>query len=388
LEQQISARLATILAFVTSGQQHSGKINGIGSRFALDQRETNKQLNELTPCDSLVYAFYGVQVGSSNQAKIQHYVPRFILKNFGTGKKCQVYVFDKHQEKVFTTNIRNAATEQGFYELNVEGVIYSIEPSLGNIETEASKILRTIVITKALARLSNENKWKLSEFVAVQLARVNRIRQSISEMNRLLEEKLRHLGADPTQVKGFDHLSDEDIKAVSLDILVHYHNYVPHIFEKTWVLFETSKSNPFYTSDNPVTLQNMYDFSPRSNLGLAVKGIEIYLPISSALTLGMFCPSYKDNLHAIYQNNALLRSRGIPEIVPPKGTKAQIDELMKGIETGAVVSTVKENVVNLNSLQIAYSSRFIYASTDDFDLVRDMIKEDPRLKKGMHLKVS
>lgn len=323
-----------------------------------------------------------------DKAKIQHYVPRFILRNFGIGKIFQVYVFDKQQEKVFTTNIRNTAAEQGFYDLNVDGVIYTIEPSLGNIETEASKILQTIVIMQSLAGLSNENKWKLSEFVAVQLARVNRIRQSISEMNRLLEEKLRDLGADPTQVKGFDHFSDEDIKAISLDVLVHYHNYVPYIFEKTWVLFETSKSNPFYTSDNPVTLQNMYDFSPRGNLGLAVKGIEIYLPISSTLTLGMLCPSYKANLHAIYQSNAFLRSLGIPEVLPPKGTKDCIDEFMKGIETGAVVSTVKENVVNLNSLQIAYSSRFIYASTDDFDLVRDMIKEDPRLKEGMIFKTS
>jgi hypothetical protein len=329
-----------------------------------------------------------MKTGGSNQAKMQHYVPRFILRNFGTGKKCRVYVFDKHLEKVFTTNVRNAAAEQGFYELNVEGVIYTIEPSLSDIEAEASKILQTIIKKKSLAGLSDGNKRKLSEFVAVQFARVNRIRQSIGEMNRLLEEKLRHLGADPTQVKGFDYLSGQDIKAISLDILLHYHNYVPHIFEKTWVLFETSKRKPFYISDNPVTLQNMYDFSPRGNLGLAVKGIEIYLPITSTLTLGMFCPSYKDNLHAIYQNNALLRSRGIPEIVPPKGTKAWIDEFMKGIDTGTVVSTVKENVVNLNYLQVAYSSRFIYASTDDFDLVRHIIKEDPRLKEGMRFKVS
>ena len=322
-----------------------------------------------------------MKTGSSNQAKIQHYVPKFILKNFGTGKKCRVYVFDKRQEKVFTTNVKNAAAEQGFYELDVKGVTYTIEPSLSDIEGEASKILQTIIKKKSLAGLSDGNKRKVSEFVAVQFARVNRIRQSIGEMNRLLEEKLRNLGADPTQVKGFDYLSGKDIKAISLDILLHYHNYVPHIFE-------TSKRNPFYISDNPVTLQNMYDFSPRGNLGLAVKGIEIYLPISSTLTLGMFCPSYEASLHALYQNNAFLISRGIPEIKPPKGTKGWIDEFMKGIDTGTVVSTVKENVVNLNSLQIAYSSRFIYASTDDFDLVRCMIKEDPRLKEGIRFKAS
>jgi hypothetical protein len=327
-------------------------------------------------------------MGSSNQAKIHHYVPQFILKNFGTGKKCRVYVFDKRQEKVFTTNVKNAAAEQGFYELDVKGVIYTIEPSLSDIEGEASKILQTIIKKRSLAGLSDRNKRKVSDFVAVQFARVNRIRQNIGEMNRLLEEKLRNLGADPTQVKGFDYLSSKDIKAISLDILLHYHNYVPHIFKKTWVLFETSKRNPFYISDNPVTLQNMYDFSPRGNLGLAVEGIEIYFPISSTLTLGMFCPSYRASFNALYESYALLRNRGIPETTPPKGTKEWIDEFMNGLNTGTVVSTVKENVVNLNSLQIAYSSRFIYSSTDDFDLVRHMIKENPRLKEGIRFVVS
>jgi hypothetical protein len=46
--------------------------------------------------------------------------------------------------------------------------------------------------------------------------------------------------------------------------------------------FIVTKNNakvPFWTSDNPVALQNEYDQAPFGNLGIAPKGIEIWIPI-------------------------------------------------------------------------------------------------------------
>jgi len=53
-------------------------------------------------------------------AKNEHYVPQFILKNFTVGNGKQIYVFDKHDEKSFKTNIRNIAAETGFYNFNIK----------------------------------------------------------------------------------------------------------------------------------------------------------------------------------------------------------------------------------------------------------------------------
>jgi hypothetical protein len=49
-------------------------------------------------------------------AKIQHYVPQFLLRNFGNGKKDQVWVYDKIDGRSFPTNAKNVASESRFYD--------------------------------------------------------------------------------------------------------------------------------------------------------------------------------------------------------------------------------------------------------------------------------
>jgi hypothetical protein len=44
-------------------------------------------------------------------AKVQHYVPQFLLRNFGNGKKDRLYVFDKQMARSFRTNANNVASE-------------------------------------------------------------------------------------------------------------------------------------------------------------------------------------------------------------------------------------------------------------------------------------
>ena len=44
-------------------------------------------------------------------SKVQHYVPQFVLRNFGNGKRDQVYVFDKRNDPTFATNVKNVASE-------------------------------------------------------------------------------------------------------------------------------------------------------------------------------------------------------------------------------------------------------------------------------------
>jgi len=44
-------------------------------------------------------------------AKIQHYVPQFLLKQFTSGKKPQVWVFDKTTGKKFKSHVKNVASE-------------------------------------------------------------------------------------------------------------------------------------------------------------------------------------------------------------------------------------------------------------------------------------
>jgi hypothetical protein len=41
-----------------------------------------------------------------------------------------------------------------------------------------------------------------------------------------------------------------------------------------------------------------------------------------------------------------------------------------------------ESIKHLNSLQVYYAERFVFASRDKFDLVREMLRSTPKLKSG------
>ena len=58
-----------------------------------------------------------------------------------------------------------------------------------------------------------------------------------------------------------------------------------------------------------------------------------------------------------------------------------------GLETGKPVRLVDENVTMLISLQVMYSSRFVYCEADQFSLVEQMIQANPKYKEGLRLAI-
>lgn len=117
-------------------------------------------------------------------AKVQHYVPRFLLRNFGTGKKDKVHVFDKLTEKVFFPNVKNIAAESRFYDFEIEGQELTIEPGLSMVENFAKPIIKSILDADSLAHIRVDQRARLSIFLAIQFARTKWLReQAISRSN-------------------------------------------------------------------------------------------------------------------------------------------------------------------------------------------------------------
>jgi hypothetical protein len=150
--------------------------------------------------------------------------------------------------------------------------------------------------------------------------------------------------------------------------------FAPHLVSKQWVLAATARKHPFILGDNPLTLQNMIDMSPRGNLGLLVPGIEIYFPLSPVRALAMWCPSLVDMVR-----------QGVKAIRSGSGSEHVSDELLainEAINTGHPLIYKKESVENFNSLQVAWSERYLFSSINDFQLVRDLLRSNPTLKRG------
>lgn len=314
----------------------------------------------------------------SNHPKLQHYVPQFLLREFAFGKKHQLYAYDKRTDRILVTNVKNAAAEGGFYDLEERGVAISLEAGMGSIETKVAPLLKRIVRDASLGWMSNEDRAAVSYFVALQLTRTRRFRNRIGNGQQEFVNWLRRLGYDPTLIPGFSEPGEDSSARVQTRIALTAHEIAPLIAEKTWVLLSNQTSRPFYTSDNPVAFQNHQAKGPGS-IGLGVPGIEVNLPLSKRLVLAMLCTSYEENIRTAVSRTGLLRRAGM---LPPEHEPGarQLQDFVERVERGDVVEQSPENVINVNSLQVGYSDRYVYSSTDSFELVKEMLCSDPRLR--------
>lgn len=121
-----------------------------------------------------------------------------------------------------------------------------------------------------------------------------------------------------------------------------------------WVIYINRTNEPFWTSDAPVALNPMPN-GWRSGKGIASRGIEIVLPLSDKVALGMYDAE-------VYAPMLSMVSR--------KSNRMYIE--LKD----------KEQIQRFNQLQVVESYRCIYSSCEDFSLAQRMCQEHPDLKRA------
>lgn len=323
-------------------------------------------------------------------AKNQHYVPQFILRNFTVGGGKQIHVFDKHDEKSFKTNIRNIAAETGFYNFNIKDYEFTIEPGLCDLESSTCEAFEKIIKERAISHLDNDDMSKIAYFIAIQIYRTRYFRDKISDISKEMSDRLRLYGSGLDQVSIPKPLGKKEIKDVSIKLILKgAEELIPHLLDKKWLLYETPESDPFFISDNPVVRQNHKDFGPFwGNLGLAVTGIEVYFPLTKTLSLAMLCRSHEETFQDVFKKIGFLKKMmpGFERQLPVD--MEWIENHRKGYNEGTAIQMTAQNVINHNSLQVKWSSRYVFSSNNNFSLVREMIAADPTFKNGIKVKSS
>ena len=314
-------------------------------------------------------------------AKVQHYVPQFLMRNFGNGKKDQVWVYDKSSNRSFPSNTKNLASENRFYDFEYQGQPLSIEPWLSELEGHAKLVISTILDADSLSSLADEQKHILASFLAVQLTRTKTFREEWNAFPRMVREHFEQNGDQIEPGSQAEELlrdiSESNSKEQTARIVFSAPSiYADHFLGKDWVLAATSRQHPFLLSDNPLTRQNMIDRALRGNLGLTTPGIEIYLPLSPTRALAMWCPTLTDLVHR--GARSLVGVRRADDGADPEGIVAMSDSLLSGKPVQYSVA----NVENFNSLQIAWSERYIFSTSNDFNLAQTMLAEYPNLRQG------
>lgn len=325
----------------------------------------------------------------TTSVKQQHTVPRFLLSYFGHGKnkkKRQVWVYDKQSEKEFKQSVKDASTRNAFYNLSDSDENLSLEPILGQFETAAAPVIDKIITGRSLGALTGGERVTLAKFVAVQRARSYGELLRIDDMIESFTKKLISLGGSEDDIQR--QFGDEaDRKNFFLQMILSQIEFYEQFLSLDWILYETDMTNPFYISDSPVSLHNDIDMGPYGNLGLAVKGIQVHLPLSSTLTLAFTCPSIsapairaKDQLELILRidRTTYLRSDQ-PSLLLDHGY---------AYELGVPIKVPSENVRFLNHLQVRHAERFVYCEKPNFALVSEMINQSEHFRYGMRMRMS
>jgi hypothetical protein len=156
-------------------------------------------------------------------------------------------------------------------------------------------------------------------------------------------------------------------------------DFLPHLLDKDLLLYRTDAIRRFIISDHPVTLNNTLNPGDgiRGTLGLAVPGIEIYLPISSELTLAYLCPSIGE-MHDELARRLKLLGGFVNEYA---------FYFIQARDTGKALMLEPENVRFQNSLQILNAERFLISSISNFKDAVEIIKEHPEAKYGRRIRV-
>ena len=310
----------------------------------------------------------------SNTDYNQHYVSQFVLRGFHTGNEGQIWVFDKLKCKSFTDAIKNVASEHGFY--NIAGSA-EIDEVIQKTEDATAPIVEEIRTRKSLKGLDEHKRIWLSGFTALQLVRTKGYSERAQDMMRQITNVVTHLSSGK--------LSNKIRKQLGLNIPASGHektlatilglarSAVEELLKKMLVLCQSDGSSVFWIGDSPVPLQN--SINPRdglrSNLGLGVPGIEVYLPISKDLVLAHMCPSIAVVAAALDEE-----ARGMGFI------HARARPYLQALHNGTPMVLDRQEIHDQNMLQLAYAERFVYSPMNNFQDALKILEENPRFKTG------
>lgn len=323
-------------------------------------------------------------------AKVQHYVPQFLLRNFGTGKKDQVFVFDKHMNKSFPTNAKNVASESRFYDFTLNGEAMTLEPMLSKLESKAKPAIEKIIQADCLTSLDNETKIILADFFSVQLVRTRAFQEQFGNIPKMMRERL---GIDSDQLQDnsqaaefLQDLSENDLKIQRAQFIINApQDFSQRFLDKVWVLASTSRQTPFILGDHPIALQNKINRDGWGNLGLAVEGIEIYFPLTPTRALALWCPTQVQKVYdSAYRLSQMPRWMWHDKIE----SADEILNLAEKVHGGLLVPYKPENVKNINSLQIFWSERYLFSNVNEFELVKEIIEKNPESTRGMRMRTN
>ena len=291
------------------------------------------------------------------ESKKHHFVPRSILKNFTlTQGGNQVYVYDKSTGRAYVSSLVDAGSENKFNTAELGEASLNFEAIFDDADSRLGEMANRLLETRSLKDFTDDDILVVKHLLIVQFLRTKINRDTIIHIKKRETEIIEGLGYNFTH--DIHIPGAEEVKLLAALALFETEKYLPFLDDKLLFLFETDSRTPFIISDNPVTTRNDLPFG---GVGLGDSGVEIYFPLSADLCIVFWCNSIMDYIR---------REK------PPLAMR--YDRIL---QTGTPVNIPATEVDDLNKLQLAYSSRFVYSSFDCKAWAGEFLNKYPKYKK-------
>lgn len=277
----------------------------------------------------------------SEKVKIQHYVPRFYLRRFSVepGSKA-IYCFDKQTRASFLTGVNAIAAEKYFHDLPSD-IDQTVEKTLADYEGKWAQATGELVDKKNVGLVDAATREGLAYFVAAQAMRTREQREVMLDVIRQLEDRFGEEMSAALRAQVEAAKEPNATKAAHLAFLNRVLEIATILLSLRWAVLENTTDAPIWTSDHPVVRHNPVDHGFYGNLGFLCRGIQIFLPLTPSLCLVICDPEHYKSIPPWYR--------------------------------------VKDpaNILWLNHLQVILCTRFVFSSTDDFDLAQRALSDQP-----------
>ena len=215
--------------------------------------------------------------------KVQHYVPRLLLKNFSTdpeGNFINIHLLNANKF-ILPGTLYGQAQEDYLY-----GSDQKLEKFFAMLEGETAP-----VINKLLNRdlnLTNEEKLHLKLFIMYQM---NRTPGNVDLLNDTIESMIKNIASHDIFLKDkLDEFSTE-INKPYMFLFSMATRAIHVVMDLRIGLLESNQNNPFVIGQNPVIRLNPFLQTKGwkfSTQGLILKGVMIIMPISSQFSVILY----------------------------------------------------------------------------------------------------
>jgi hypothetical protein len=237
--------------------------------------------------------------------KKHHYVPQFYLKNFSADQKLINSYIKKRREIFQDVAIKDHCHRNYFY-----GKYGKTEKILSTLEGYFSKAINLFLDSRYNGE-SNINKWLLL-FAAVQYTRSEKINDFVKRNLKFTFNKILRFKID--QGPDLDE-DDEELEFVAKNPIVEifYRGLLNQPIIQDLEIHKIINDSPIdlYTSDSPVVVINPLFRNVPECIGLALKGIQILIPLSPKILLQIYDPKVYSPITTGGRLQAIIKKRSV-----------------------------------------------------------------------------